>query len=98
MHKEVSSVVQLVNLDLDFLKLLEELLQVHFAELDPLSAIQVLTRELFKVALHDILVVFASLLICLKVKCNLTDGCSNVPRKDTLLTGSRMIKHCMARL
>ena len=93
-----NSVVQLVNLDLNFLELFKELLQVNFAELDTLRPIHVLTWELFEVSLLNILVVLTSLFICLKVKWHFANGCPDISSEHALLAGCRVIKDCVARL
>ena len=93
---ELGSVVECVDFDLNLLKLLEELLQMHFGELDALGFVDIRRGKLFEIALLHVLVVFAGLFVCLQVERKFAKRCTNVSSEYTLFTGRRMVKDSMA--
>ena len=92
------SVVKLVNLDLYLFELLEKLLQVDLAERDALCRLHISRAKLLEITLLYVFTIFPSLFISLQIEGDLHERGTYVSSEDRLLTGSRVVKYCVARL
>ena len=95
--RSFKSLVELIDLDLDFLKLLKELLQTYFSESNSFGAVDILTAQLLEVALLYVFIVSSGLFIGLQIERKLHSWCSHISDQHRLFTRSCMVKDSVVR-